>query len=162
MQSHLTLNIGPSVGPCSDMSDSFVTLWTAACQAPLSVGFSRQEHWSVLPSAPRGDLPSPGIEPASPVCLALADGFFTPEPPGDPPQMLTHSEKSACQQILLMILRKAPCWRLSHFCRDSRVGRDTDRERISKQTLAHPLSGNILTYFSSLNSIETLSAPPLE
>ena len=140
MKSYLTLNIGPSVH-MSSLSRVwlYVTPWTAARQAPLSVGFSRQEHWSVLPSAARGDLPSPGIEPASPVCLALADGFFTPEPPGDPPQMLTHSEKSACQQILLMILRKAPRWRLSHSCRDSRVGRDTDRERISKQTLAHLL-----------------------
>ena len=45
------------------MSDSFVTLWTIARQAPLSMGFSRQEYWSGLPCRPPGDLPNPGIEP---------------------------------------------------------------------------------------------------
>ena len=44
----------------------FPTSWTAAHQAPLSMGFSRQEYWSGLPSLPRGDLPNPGIEPMSP------------------------------------------------------------------------------------------------
>ena len=42
-----------------------VTLWTAACQAPLSMGFSRQEHWSGLPCPPPGDLLDPGIKPRS-------------------------------------------------------------------------------------------------
>ena len=46
------------------------TLWTVACQAPLSVGFSRQEYWSVLPCSPPGDLPDPGIEPGSPALQA--------------------------------------------------------------------------------------------
>ena len=59
----------------------FVTWWTLACKAPLSMGFSRQEYWSRLPCPPPGDLPNPGTEPASP---ALAGGFFTPEPPGKP------------------------------------------------------------------------------
>ena len=54
-----------------------VTPWTVAHQAPLSWGFSRQEHWRGLPSPPPGDLPNPGIEPASLVCPALADGSFT-------------------------------------------------------------------------------------
>ena len=49
------------------------TPWTVACQAPLSVEFPRQEHWSGLLFPPPGDLPNPGIKPAS---LALADGFF--------------------------------------------------------------------------------------
>ena len=52
-----------------------------ACQAPLSMGFSRQEYWSGLPFLPPGDLPGPGIEPKSP---ALADGFFTTKPTGKP------------------------------------------------------------------------------
>ena len=47
---------------------------TVTCQAPLSTGFSRQEHWSGLPCPPPGDLPNPEIEPTSP---ALAGGFFT-------------------------------------------------------------------------------------
>ena len=55
----------------------FATLWTVARQAPLSMGLSRQEYWSGLPRPPPGDLPSPGIEPASPEALALADGFLS-------------------------------------------------------------------------------------
>ena len=43
----------------------FATLWTVAHQAPLSMGFSRQEYWSRLPCPPPGDLPDPGIKPAS-------------------------------------------------------------------------------------------------
>ena len=44
----------------------FATLWPVACQASWSVGFSRQEYWSGLPFPSPGDLPDPGIEPASP------------------------------------------------------------------------------------------------
>ena len=58
----------------------FATPWTVARQAPLSMGFSRQEYWSGLPFPPLGDLPNPGIEPASPVSPALAGRFFTTEP----------------------------------------------------------------------------------
>ena len=47
------------------------TLWTVAHQAPLSLGLSRQEYWSGLPLPPPGDLPNPGIKPASPVSSAL-------------------------------------------------------------------------------------------
>ena len=49
----------------------FVTLWTVALGAPLSLGFSRQEYWSGLPCPPPGDLPDPGIKPASLVSPAL-------------------------------------------------------------------------------------------
>ena len=48
----------------------FVTPWSVAHQAPLSVGFSRQEHWSGLPCSSPGDLPYPGIEPTSPLSPA--------------------------------------------------------------------------------------------
>ena len=51
--------------------------WTVACQAPLSMGFSRQEHWSGLPFPSPEDLPAPGIEPASLTSPSLAGGFFT-------------------------------------------------------------------------------------
>ena len=54
-----------------------MTLWIVASQAPLSMGFSRQEYWSGLPRPPPGDLPKPGIEPTSVISLALAGGFFT-------------------------------------------------------------------------------------
>ena len=62
----------------------FVTLWAVACQAPLSMEFSRQEYWSGLPCLPPGDLPNPEMEPTSPVSPALAGGFFTTELPGKP------------------------------------------------------------------------------
>ena len=62
----------------------FATLWTVACQAPLSMGFSRQEYWSELPSPPPGDLLNPGIEPMSLASPVLAGRFFTTEPPGKP------------------------------------------------------------------------------
>ena len=58
------------------MSDS-VTLWTVARQAPLSIGFSRQEYWSGSPFSPPRDLPDPGIQPTSLMSLALTGGFFT-------------------------------------------------------------------------------------
>ena len=55
--------------------------WTVAHQAPLSMGFSRQEYWSGLPFPSPGDLPNPGIEPRSPTLQADA---LTSEPPGKP------------------------------------------------------------------------------
>ena len=48
------------------MSNSFVTLWTVACQAPLSMGFPKQEYWSGLPFTSPGDIPDLGIEPGPP------------------------------------------------------------------------------------------------
>ena len=55
----------------------FVTLWTVAHQASLSIGFSQQEHWSEFPLLSPKDLPDPQIEHTSPVSPALADRFFT-------------------------------------------------------------------------------------
>ena len=57
----------------------FVTSWTVAYQAPLSMGVSRQEYWSGLPFPSPGDLPDPGIEPGFPTLEADA---LTSEPPG--------------------------------------------------------------------------------
>ena len=59
----------------------FAILRTVACQAPLSVEFSKQEYRSGLLFSPPGDLPDPGIEPSSP---QLAGRFFTAEPLGEP------------------------------------------------------------------------------
>ena len=59
----------------------FATPWTIAHQAPLSMGFSRQEYWSGLPFPSPGDLPNPGIEPRSP---ALQADALSSEPPGKP------------------------------------------------------------------------------
>ena len=57
----------------------FATPWTVVCQAPLSVGFPRQEYWSGLPFLSPRDLPDPGIEPWYP---SLQSGCLTSEPPG--------------------------------------------------------------------------------
>ena len=65
--------------------------WTAAFQAPLSMGFPKQECWSGLPFPSPGDLPHPGLEPTSP---ALAGGFFTTEPPGTPLLILSLTSES--------------------------------------------------------------------
>ena len=62
----------------------FGTIWTVALQAPLSMGFHRQEYWSGLPFPTPEDLPDPGIKPLSPASSALAGRFFTTEPPGKP------------------------------------------------------------------------------
>ena len=62
----------------------FVIPWTAAHQAPLSVGFPRQEYWSGLPFPSPGDLPDPGMERISLASPALAGGFYTAEAPGKP------------------------------------------------------------------------------
>ena len=62
---------------CSVVSYSFVTSWTVARQAPLSMGFSRQEYWRELPCPPPGDLPDSGIEPVSLTSPAVAGRFFT-------------------------------------------------------------------------------------
>ena len=59
----------------------FVTTWTVAYQAPPSVGFSRQEYWSVVPFPSPGDLSNPGIEPR---VSRVAGGFLPSEPPGNP------------------------------------------------------------------------------
>ena len=69
---------------CSVMADSLgphrlSTLWSVACQTPLSVEFSRQEYRNGL-FPPPGGLHNPGVEPLYPVSLALAGGFFTTEP----------------------------------------------------------------------------------
>ena len=64
----------------------FVTLWTAAHQAPLSMGFSRQEYWSGLPCPPPGDLPDLGIEPTTLASPALQADSLPTESPGKPSQ----------------------------------------------------------------------------
>ena len=62
---------------CFSRVQLVVTLWTVACQTPLSMGFSRQEFWSGLPCPSPGDLPNAGIELASLTSPASAGRFFT-------------------------------------------------------------------------------------
>ena len=87
-----TLFSGPRISPFlyfvfshSVMSKSIATPWTVALQASLTMRFSRQEYWRVLPFPPPGDLPDSGIKPASP---GLAGGFFTLKHLGSPPNPL--------------------------------------------------------------------------
>ena len=65
----------------------FVTLWTVACQAPLSMGFSRQEYWSGLPFPPQGCLHDPGIELVSIMFPVLVGKFFTTSTTWEPPKI---------------------------------------------------------------------------
>ena len=63
----------------------FVTLWTVGHQAPLSMGFSRLEHWNGLPCPPPEDLPDSGIKPVSPVSPALLADSLPTKAPRKPP-----------------------------------------------------------------------------
>ena len=83
----ISVPINPYVCKCTQWLSCvqlFVTPWTATQQAPLSVGFSRQEYCSGLPLPPPGYLPHPGMELISLVSPALAGRFFTTVPPGSP------------------------------------------------------------------------------
>ena len=66
------------------MFDSLGTHGTVACQAPLSIGFSRQEYWSGLPFPPPADFPDQGIKPMSPVSPALEVGSLPLAQPRKP------------------------------------------------------------------------------
>ena len=68
-----------------------VTLWNVACQAPRSMGFSRQEYWSELPCSSPGDLPDPGIELRSP---ALQADSLLSEPLGKP-----YMQNTSCEML---------------------------------------------------------------
>ena len=84
------------------MSDSFVTLWTVACQTPLSLGFPRQEYWSGLLFLSPGDLPDPGIKLTS----TLAGGFFITEPPGKPDIKVSGliSKETECRELCPLLI----------------------------------------------------------
>ena len=69
----------------------FVTPWTVACQAPLSMGFSRQEYWNELPFPSLGNLPDSGVKSR---CTALQADFLLSKPPRKP------MKPSSCIQSL--------------------------------------------------------------
>ena len=106
---------------CLNCVRLFETLWTGALQAPLSVGFSRQEYWSGLPCPPPGDLPNPGVKPTSLKSPALAGGFFTTSTTWgaqEQAQSVTRSGsviRASCWVYVLYAFIKAQCcpgWRL--------------------------------------------------
>ena len=119
-------------------SCSTLTPWTVAHQAPLSMGFSRREYWSGLPFPPPGDLPDPGIRPASLTSPALA---FTSRPPGKP-----------CKS-LYPLQKKGPCSgqsaHLAKGCRD-----DTGPWHPSLTAIGQPAPGQ-----ASRNSRMTADLP---
>ena len=79
---------------CAQSCLTLATLWTVACQAPLSMGFPRQEYWSGLQFPFPGDLLDPGIEPTSPVPPVLQADSSTAEP----------SVKTLCNFIVKLII----------------------------------------------------------
>ena len=81
----------------------FASPWTVAHQAPLSMGFSRQEYWSGLPFTSPGDLPNTGIEPRSP---ALQADTLTSVPPGKP--YLTQMENIYVDRLLPILVFRDP------------------------------------------------------
>ena len=84
----------------SVVSDS-VILWTVACQAPLSMGFSRQEYWSRWSCPPPRDLPDPGMEPASLMPPALAGRFFTTSATWEVPKIRIQGSKKKIRKHLM-------------------------------------------------------------
>ena len=80
----------------------FATSWTVAHQAPLSVEFFRQEHWSRLPLHSPRDLPSRGIQPATLKSPALVGSFFITAPPGKPYVYGDDCRRSVAQSCLTL------------------------------------------------------------
>ena len=80
---HLLACVHECVYPCFSHVQLFATLWIVACQAPLSMGLSRQEYWSGLSCLSSGGLPNPRVKPTSLTSPALA-GSSPLEPPGKP------------------------------------------------------------------------------
>ena len=97
----------------------FATLWTVACQAPLSLGFPRQEHWTGLPFPFPDDLPYPGIEPMSLMSPALASGFFTPSATWEAQNLPNSGVKPTspdCRQILYCLSHQgSPIYHILFF-----------------------------------------------
>ena len=77
------------------MFNSFATPWSVAHQAPLSMGFPRQEYWNGLPFPSPGNLHDPRIESASP---SLTGEFFTAEPPGKPINIYAYIYVCVCER----------------------------------------------------------------
>ena len=81
----------------------FATPWTVAYQAPLSMGYSRQEYWNGFPFPSPGDLPNPGIEPRSATLQADA---LPSEPPGIPKKYL-NNKNHICNWSLYCIVKSS-------------------------------------------------------
>ena len=127
----------------------FATPWTAALQAPLSMGFPRQEYWNGLPFPSPWNLPDPGIESESLVSSALASRFFTTVP-------LERRDNP--------YYRKCHCVpRLGWKCLQTRISilsnqrssvissQQSEEEKLTPET--HPLVSNSLRYLETQNQL---------
>ena len=102
----------------------FATLWTAACQTPLSMGFSRQEYWSGLPCPPPGYLPDLGIKPTSLLFPALAGRSFTTRATWEAlatPALTPNSEKFASSPGELLTICDIPPKTLNYWPSSSQI-----------------------------------------
>ena len=108
-----------SVLSSSVMSDHFVIPWTIARQAPLSVGFSRQEYQSGVSFPSPGDLPHPEIEPGSLASPALAGGFFTIQFSSVAQSCLTLCDPMNCSMPGLPVHHQLPEFTQTHIHRVS-------------------------------------------
>ena len=119
-----------------------VTPRTVARQAPLSMESSRQECWSGLPIPSPGDHPDPGIKPTSLASPALADGFFTTEPPGNQLYMSSYN----CLLMTILIHVEKPLSLLTIF---TRAAEESHWPEIH-QTLELSPHLNALKFFSGI------------
>ena len=93
-----TLHTACTVLSCFSLAWLSATLWTIDHQAPLSMGFSRQEYWSGVPCPPPEDLPYPGIKSTSLTSPALAGGFFSTSTTWEAHIRLTTDKKISLEQ----------------------------------------------------------------
>ena len=140
------------------MSDS-ATLWTVARQAPLSMGFSRQEYWNGLPWLPPGDFPYPGIKPTSLTPPALPGRFFiTTSTWKTPRERLTDSflvtyVSSPSEHQFSLILTKfllyarfsVPFWNVKVFLHNSNNSRDS----LGTRRAVHLLHCHVLGFWEA-------------
>ena len=128
----------------------FPTLRTVTPQAPLSVGFPRQDYWSGLPFSPPGDLSDPGIEPVSLLSPVLAGGFLPLVPPGKPPGYSKSFN-------FVLVLRRQSIWFLraatQGTCRAVSHSRIAKRWKTSSSEISEPLYSQFTEIF-----IPTLAA----
>ena len=105
-----TVVVVGGAGLVAKSNPTFVTPWTVAHQAPLSMGFHRQEYWSALPCPPPGNLPDPGIEPRSPTLQAYS---LLPSHQGSPVECKVMSKSFPFDVIHIPV--NPVCNFLSHF-----------------------------------------------
>ena len=105
---------------CPVVTSDSATIWAVAHQAPLSMGFSRQEYWSGLPCPPLGDLPNPGIEPRSPTLQA--DSLLSLATREALISLYQATKRSVMEHLLCLqglvspLVLKVPCAKSIIFC----------------------------------------------